>query len=105
MFEAIAIVGPGYKPPTYEELREPIHQNEKIDCSQRFQELQDSWEFIGCTVMSDGWIDGKGRTLFNFLVHCPKGAMFMKSVDASAHVKDVALLCALLDGFIQEVGL
>jgi hypothetical protein len=30
--------------------------------------------------------------------------MFMKSVDASANVKDVALLCDLLDGFIQEVG-
>jgi hypothetical protein len=54
--------------------------------------------------MSDGWIDGKGRTLLNFLVHCPKGTMFLKSVDASAHVKNVTLLCDLLDGFIKEVG-
>jgi hypothetical protein len=30
--------------------------------------------------------------------------MFIKSVDASAHVKDTTLLCELLDGFIQEVG-
>jgi hypothetical protein len=55
-------------------------------------------------VMSDGWTDGKGRTLLNFLVHCPRETMFLKSVDASAHVKDAALLCDLLDGFIQEVG-
>jgi hypothetical protein len=55
--------------------------------------------------MSDGWIEGKGRTLLNLLVHCPRGTMFLKSVDASAHVKDVALLCDLSDGFIQEVGL
>jgi hypothetical protein len=54
--------------------------------------------------MSDGWTDGKGRTLLNFLVHCPRGTMFLKSVDASAHVKDAALLSDLLDGFIQEVG-
>jgi hypothetical protein len=54
--------------------------------------------------MSDGWTDGKGRTLLNFLVHCPRGTMFLKSVDASAHVKDATLLCDLLDGFIQEVG-
>ena len=54
--------------------------------------------------MSDGWTDRKGRTLLNFLVHCPRGTFFLKSVDAFAHVKDVALLCDLLDGFIQEVG-
>jgi hypothetical protein len=54
--------------------------------------------------MSDGWTDGKGRTLLNFLVHCPKGSMFIKLVDASAHVKDAALLCELLHGFIEEIG-
>jgi hypothetical protein len=105
MFKVVVVVGLGYKPPTYEELRGPIFQNEKVDCTQRLQELRDSWEFTGCTAMSDGWTDGKGRTLLNFLVHCPRGTMFMKSVDASAHVKDAALLCDLLDGFIQEVGL
>jgi hypothetical protein len=40
----------------------------------------------------------------NFLVNCPKGSMFVKSVDASAHVKDATLLCDLLDEFIREVG-
>jgi hypothetical protein len=39
MFEAASIVGSGYKPPTYEELRGPILQNEKADCTQRLQEL------------------------------------------------------------------
>jgi hypothetical protein len=33
MFEAASIVGPGYKPPTYEEFRGPILQNEKADCT------------------------------------------------------------------------
>ena len=54
--------------------------------------------------MSDGWIDVKGRTLLNFLVQCPKGSMFIKSVDASAQVKEAALLCELLDGVLQEIG-
>ena len=53
----------------------------------------------------DGWTDRKGRTLLNFLVQCPKGTMFIKSVDASTHVKDTTLLCELMDGFIQEIGL
>ena len=51
--------------------------------------------------MSNGWTDGKGKTLLNFLVHCSKGTMFIKFVDAFAHVKDVALLCELLDESIQ----
>ena len=54
--------------------------------------------------MSDGWTDRKGRTLLNFLVHCPKGTMFFKSVNASEHIKDAATICELLDGFIWEIG-
>jgi hypothetical protein len=51
------------------------------------------------------WLeDGNGRTLLNFLIHCPKGTMFIKSIDALAHVKDVELLCESLDEFIQEAG-
>jgi hypothetical protein len=55
-------------------------------------------------MMSDGCTDRKGGTLLNFLVHCPRGTMFIKSVDASTHVKGASLLCELMDGFIQEIG-
>jgi hypothetical protein len=70
----------------------PILQNENVNFTQRLQELRYSWEFTRCTMMTNGWTDGKGRTLLNFLVHCPRGTMFLKSVDASAHVKDATLL-------------
>lgn len=33
--------------------------------------------------MSDGWTDGKGRVLLNFLVNSPAGTFFLKSIDAS----------------------
>jgi hypothetical protein len=104
MCDAIAVVGLGFKAPSYEELRGPILQAKKKDINARLGEFKESWESSGCTVMSDGWTDGKGRTLLNFLVHCPKGSMFIKLVDASAHVKDAALLCELLHGFIEEIG-
>jgi len=55
--------------------------------------------------MSDGWTDGKGKSILNFLFNFPKGTMFVKSVDASAYTKDAQLLCELLDGFIREIGL
>eukprot|EP00253_Pinus_taeda_P014474 PITA_14474 len=104
MCDTIAVVGPGYKSATYEELRGPILQAEKQDINSRLAELKKTWEVTGCTVMSDGWTDRKGSTLLNFLVHCPKGTMFIKSLDASEHIKDAATICELLDGFIWEIG-
>jgi hypothetical protein len=105
MFEAAAIVGPGYRGPSYQDLRGPLLQGEKVDCTERLAQLRETWKTTGCTVMSDGWTDGKGRSILNFLVNCPKGTMFIKSVDASAYTKDAQLLCELLDGFIREIGL
>jgi hypothetical protein len=55
--------------------------------------------------MSDGWTDRKGTSLLNFLVHFPRGTMFIKSIDASTHVKDVALFCELMYAFIQEINM
>ena len=104
MCDAIAVVGPGYKSATYEELRGPILQAKKQDINSRLAELKKTWEVTGCTMISDGWTDRKGRTLLNFLVHCPKGTMFIKSLDASEHIKDVAMICEFLDGFIWEIG-
>ena len=86
MCDAIAVVGPRYKSATFEELRGPILQAEKKEISSRLEEFKKSWDTIGCTFMYDGWTDGKGRTLINFLVHCPRGTMFIKIVDASASV-------------------
>jgi hypothetical protein len=55
MFDVVAIIGPEYKAPTYDELRGPILRNEKVDCTRRLEELKASWEITGCTMMSDGW--------------------------------------------------
>ena len=71
----------------------------KMDIGARLAEFRQSWESTGCTVMSDGWTDDKGRSLINFLVQCTRGTMFVKSVDASARIKDATLLCELMDGF------
>eukprot|EP00253_Pinus_taeda_P035915 PITA_35915 len=104
MCDAIVVVGPGYKSATYEELQGPILQEEKQYINSRFAELKKTWEVTGCTVMSDGWTDRKGRTLLNFLVHCPIGITFIKSVDASEDIKDATTICELLERFLWEIG-
>lgn len=54
--------------------------------------------------MFDGWKDKKDMTLLTFLIHFPKGTMFIKSVDASTHIRYSTLICKSLDGFICEIG-
>ena len=104
MFEAAGIVGLGYRGPSYHDLRGRLLQGEKADCTQRLAQLKESWGTTRCIVMSDGWTDGKRRSILNFLVNCSKMTMFIKSVDASAYAKDAIRLCELLDGFIREIG-
>ncbi|XP_050222802.1 uncharacterized protein LOC126672894 [Mercurialis annua] len=54
--------------------------------------------------MADGWSDQRQRTLINFLVYCPAGISFVKSVDASNFVKDAPTLLALFSEVIDWVG-
>eukprot|EP00253_Pinus_taeda_P010769 PITA_10769 len=79
-------------------------QKEIQSINEYVQEFKNSWARIGCTIMSDGWTDQRNRTIINFLVFCPQGTMFLKSVDASDKVKDGHLLFQLLDQVVEEVG-
>ena len=51
------------------------------------------------------WINGKGKTLLNFFVHCLRGTILIRSIDASTHLKDETLLCELMDGLVRDIGL
>lgn len=48
--------------------------------------------------------DYRGRTIINLVVACPKGTMFLKSLDASANVKDAHLIFSLFTDVVEEVG-
>ncbi|XP_039137129.1 uncharacterized protein LOC120274666 [Dioscorea cayenensis subsp. rotundata] len=54
--------------------------------------------------MGDGWSDQRQRTLINFLVYCPNGISFIKSVDASDIVKDATNLMNLFSEIVEWVG-
>lgn len=43
---------------------------------------------MGCSIMCDGWTTITKRNLLNFLVYSPHGTVFIKSVDATEHIKD-----------------
>ncbi|PKI45114.1 hypothetical protein CRG98_034498 [Punica granatum] len=54
--------------------------------------------------MADGWIDQCRRTIINFLVYCPKGTIFLKSVDASDASKTGEILYKLFREVVLFVG-
>lgn len=83
--EAIAIHGPGMKPPSYHEVRVPLLKLEKEHTKKLLILNETEKKAIGCSLMADGWRDRKGRSLINFLVNTPRGSMFLESVDASSY--------------------
>uniref|UniRef100_A0A5K0XSI4 DUF659 domain-containing protein n=1 Tax=Nymphaea colorata TaxID=210225 RepID=A0A5K0XSI4_9MAGN len=84
-------------------MRGKILQDIVKEVSEHCDQLKLSWKKAGCSIMSDGWIDTRSRTLVNFLVYCPKGTMFLKSLDLSDVPKTVQILFNVFYNVVQEV--
>eukprot|EP00253_Pinus_taeda_P004648 PITA_04648 len=104
MFDAIHATGEGFKGPTMHELRGYRLHKEILSINDYLKDSKDSWARTGCTIISDRWTDQRNHTIINFLIFCPQGTMFLKSVDTSHKVKDGQLLFQLLDEVVEEVG-
>jgi hypothetical protein len=62
------------------------------------------WKQYGCTILSDGWMNGRNRTIINFLVSCKDQVVFLKSWDASDKIKTAETLARMLENIVMEVG-
>lgn len=102
--EAIGQYGAGMKPPSYHEARVTCLKKELAHTNDAMNDHRADWVKFGCSIMCDGWSDGKGRSLINFLVNSPRGSMFIESVDASSYSKDGQKLFDLLDKYVELVG-
>ncbi|XP_028126559.1 uncharacterized protein LOC114323211 [Camellia sinensis] len=104
MFVVAIAIGLGYKVPTYHEIRVPLLNDSKKEFQLFIDSIKNIWADTGCTIMGDGSTNGRHRTLTNFLVYCPRGITFVKSIDASNVVKDATLLFKLFEEIIKWVG-
>ncbi|CAL9753708.1 uncharacterized protein LOC103985488 [Musa acuminata AAA Group] len=104
MVDAVIGCGTGYKVPTYDELKGMILHEETTEVLKHVEDVKQSWGRTGCSILLDGWIDQKGRSLIIFLVNCPLGTIFLRSVDASNAVEDPDALFLLICDAIEEVG-
>lgn len=50
--------------------------------------LKQKWAGYGCTIMSDDWTGPTKLSIINFMVYYKGGMVFLKSIDASGHIKD-----------------
>ena len=104
MFNAVASYGPKYRGTNYHALRVPLLRDAKREVQLIVDSHRLYWADTGCTIMANGWTDTRHRTLINFLVYCPKGIIFICSVDASDLVKDAINLSNLFDEIVSWVG-
>ncbi|RVW28383.1 hypothetical protein CK203_109064 [Vitis vinifera] len=104
MIDVVANFGLGFKPPSMHKLRTWILKEEVNDLSIIMEDHKKAWKQYGCSIMSDGWTNGKSRCLINFLVNSPTGTWFMKSIDASDTIKNGELMFKYLDKVVEEIG-
>ena len=104
MIDSIAAIGPGFKGPSFYELRGPLLKNVVHEVNDFLLDIKNDWKVYGCSLMSDGWTNQKQQPIMNFLVYCPRGAMFLKSIDTSGLTKDADTLFNIFDSVVQEIG-
>ncbi|KAM1329377.1 hypothetical protein ACFX2F_013556 [Malus domestica] len=96
--------GVGVQPPTPYEIRNKYLDMEYKDIGEYVNKLRSKWETNGCTIMCDGWTGPTRLSIINFMVYSKGKTIFLKSVDASDHIKNYKYIYKLLRDVIKEVG-
>lgn len=105
MVDAVAECGVDYKAPGPEKLRCDLLEKVKADVNDMCRKLRDEWQETGCTILCNCWSDESTKSLVVFSVTCPKGTIFLRSIDVSGHDDDTHYLFGLLESVVLEVGL
>ncbi|PON53798.1 Zinc finger, BED-type domain containing protein [Parasponia andersonii] len=104
MVDAVAECGTGYRAPGYEKLRSSLLEKVKGDIHDCYKKYREEWKETGCTILCDMWSDGRTKSFLVFSVTCPKGTLFLKSVDVSANKDDPNYMFELLESVVLEIG-
>jgi hypothetical protein len=80
-------------------------QKEKELVEDILEPIRASWSTYMVTIVSNGWIDIRHRSLNNIIATSPKGAMFSKVEHCSGEVKNTQFIANTLIKVIEEVEL
>lgn len=104
MVDAIASEGSVVVLPSYHDLRGWILKNSVEEVRNDIEKYRATWERTGCSILVDEWRMEISRVLLSFLVQCPEGTVFLKSVDDSNIMNSSDALYELLKTVVEEVG-
>ncbi|KAI3975136.1 hypothetical protein MKX01_038464 [Papaver californicum] len=104
MIAAVGEFGVGFKPPSYDELAGGILEKKVKGVREWIDGLKIHWKIYGCSIMCDWWNGEKGVMIINFLVNCPRGTVFWKSIDGTERVKTAEGVLEMFNEVIGEVG-
>ncbi|KAL5840666.1 hypothetical protein ACOSQ4_013274 [Xanthoceras sorbifolium] len=79
MMKAVGQFGPGYKPPSQYELREPLLKEKVQRTKELLKKQEEDWALNGCSIMTDVWFDRKGRSIMNLCVNCSEATTSLSS--------------------------
>lgn len=105
MVDSIAECGIGYKAPSQEKLRTALLEKVRDDIHDCYRKYREDWKEFGCTVLCETGPDARTKSIVAITVTCPKGSIFLKSVDVSGHQDDANYLFEMLESVILEVGI
>ncbi|KAI3858678.1 hypothetical protein MKX03_027381, partial [Papaver bracteatum] len=104
MIAAVGEFGGGLTPPSYDELAGGMLEKKVKGVREWIDGLKIHWKIYGCSIMCDWWNGENGVTIINFLVNCPRGTVFWKSIDATERVKTAEGVLEMFNEVIGEVG-
>ena len=104
MIDVVTSIGPGFKGPSYHDLRGSLLRDVVHDVHEYILSIKVDWRLYGCSIMADGWSNRRNVPIVNFLAYYPRGTVFFKSVDTSGLRKDKETLLEMFDEVVKEVG-
>ncbi|XP_062014189.1 uncharacterized protein LOC133730654 [Rosa rugosa] len=102
--EAVGQFGPGYRPPSQYQLREPLLKEEVERTKSSLKKQEEEWALNGCSIMTDAWSDRKRRSIMNLCVNCAEGTTFLSSKEASDEAHTRTYIFEYVDKCIEDVG-
>ncbi|XP_059063028.1 uncharacterized protein LOC131855994 [Cryptomeria japonica] len=105
LVSSLTVVGKGFKAPSPRDLSGTLLQDAIVDAKGIVEVEKQQWQKYGCSILSDGWTDGRNRTLINSIVVSNGVMVFLKSIDASNIVKNAENLRLMLEEVVLEVGI
>lgn len=68
MVDPIIVCGARFKAPNDEEIKDPILSQKMVDVKATIEEQQEIWRKKDCTIMTNGWMGRRNKTLLNLIV-------------------------------------